>query len=445
MDHAEALQLLDDLDPHRLELRLTAMHAMLEEIGEPQKDLTVVLVGGTNGKGSTAAFLESILLNAGYHVGTYTSPHLLRFEERIRLDGDPISPEVLAQDVTDLAPTFREHGATHFEAATLLALHRFREADVDIAILEAGLGGRLDATNVVDAPACTVITNVSLDHTEHLGDTVEEIAREKAHLVKPGHALVTGATGDGLAVLLEDAEGKGAPAWVLDRDVKVHVTASDANVTRFHLDGTAHDHGILRTRLAGAHQARNATLAIVAAEVLEHEGVLEVPPEAVPAGVEATLWPGRLQRVDGDPPLLLDAAHNPAAARELARYLEDQGLRPTVLFGALEGKDVQGMVEQLAPHTDEAVVTRPSGPRGLHPREGAREFAQSGSYGLVVEDLAHALETARAQELKEVEQGEKEPPGLILVTGSHKLVGDVLKHLEDQRADAKPWWKFWER
>lgn len=428
MDRDEAAAWLEDLDPHRVDLGLGTMEALLEEAGHPEEAYEAVRVGGTNGKGSTVAFLASILGEAGLRVGAYTSPHFHRFEERVRVEGEPIEGDALADAATAARPWVEavstdETPVTYFEAATLVALEAFRQADVDLALLEAGLGGRLDATNAVPDPLLAAIPSIGVDHAEHLGETEEEVAREVGDLVALGRPLVTGAQGPALDVLQGIAEERGAPTWILDEDVAVHVDEATLEGVSFHLEGTRRDWGPLRSPLAGRHQARNAAVAAVAAEVLEREGHITLPDEAVPRGLEATRWPGRLQWVDGSPPILLDTAHNPAACRALAQVLDEEGLEPVVLFGALEGKDVEGCVEALAPYADQGVVTRPRSDRAVEPKVGARHFAECGAWGMVVEALPHALETARNQ------AGED---GLVLVTGSHRLVGDVLGLLEEE-------------
>jgi folylpolyglutamate synthase/dihydrofolate synthase len=428
VDRDDAVEYLDALDPLRMDLRLDVMEDLLGEADHPEASYDVVRVGGTNGKGSTLAFLASILREAGLRVGAYTSPHLVRFEERIAVDGDPVDGADLAAAVEAARPWIEvastdDEPVTYFEAVTLVALHRFREADVDVALLEAGLGGRLDATNAVEDPLLTVVPSVAVDHADVLGDSVEDVAEEIADLVAWGRPLVTGASGEGLEGVLETAEARGAPTWVLDEDVTVDVTDSHLTGLDLRLEGTRRDWRALSSPLPGRHQARNAAVAVVAAEVLEREGHLDLPDEAVPRGVERTRWPGRLQLLDGEPDLLLDTAHNPAAAEAVAAFLEEQDLDPVVLFGALEDKDVEGVVEALAPQADQGVVTRPDSERAVEPKVAARHFAECGAYGMVVEALPHALETARRQ---------AEEDGLVLVTGSHRLVGDVLELLEDE-------------
>lgn len=428
------LAFLDDLDETRVRLRLEAVRRLLQALGDPQDALHVIHVGGTNGKGSVVAFLEGILREAGGSVGAYTSPHLLRVEERVRVDGDPLEGAALARAASRVQAAIDdvddpEDPITSFEAGTALALEALRDAQVDVALLEVGMGGRLDATNIVEDPWCTVLTTVSLEHTEHLGDTLEEVAQEKTGILKPGVPLVTGARGEALDHVLRVAELQGAPTWALGRDLHVRDLETSLEGTSFRLEGMDRDHGRLETTLPGAHQAANAALACKVVEVLAHEGHLVVPVEAVRAGVAATRWPGRLQLVPGTPGLLLDGAHNPAAAEALAAFLQAQDLPDvTLLVGVLEGKDLGGIAGALAPVAGEAVATRPSSPRARHPRDVARAFSAAGVVGTVVEDLGHALDTARGQ------AGED---GLVVVTGSLALVADVLRHLEE--AHRSPW------
>jgi dihydrofolate synthase/folylpolyglutamate synthase len=416
VDEARALALLDARARFGMKPGLDAIRGMLAALGNPERDLRVVHVAGSNGKGSSCALMAAALQEAGHRTGLYTSPHLVRFHERIRVDGRDIGGPELARAAERIRPAldaFPE--ATYFEAATALALQHFADARVDVVVLETGLGGRLDATNVFASPLATLITNISLEHTDVLGSTEAAIAREKAGIVKHGAPLVTGAAGEALAVIREVAREREAPIRVLGEDfvpASVRPQAVEVHGLR--------DYPEVEIPFAGAHQVENAVLAMATLDAVDARG-LAVPVDAVRRGFPKARWPGRLQRVPGRPALLLDGAHNPAGMRTLVAYLEQERLKPVAVFGALADKDWGQMVETLAPHVRDAVVTRVPSPRALDPQEAARAFSMSGLFGLAVDDPGHALRTA---------EGIAGPEGLVLVTGSLYLVGHVLGLME---------------
>lgn len=409
MNDQDALALLDARARFGMKPGLDVIRGMLRAMGDPHRRFRVVHVGGTNGKGSVSAMVAAALQEAGHRTGLYTSPHLVRFHERIRVDGNDIEGDALARAMAKV-PLDAFPEATYFEVATALAFQHFADAGVEVAVLEVGLGGRLDATNVVDAPLVSVVTNVSLDHTDVLGATEEDIAREKAGIAKAGAPLVTGATGAALRVLREAAQG---PVKVLGDDF----VPMPLGERRLEVHGLR-DYGEVEIPLAGAHQVDNAALALAALDEVDRAGV-PVPVDAARRGLARTRWPGRLDRRGN---LLLDGAHNPAGALALAEHLKAEGLKPVMVFGALADKDWRLMVEILAPHVRDAVVTRVPSPRALEPMEAARAFSMMGLFGMVVEDPAHALRTAR---------GMAGADGVVLVTGSLYLVGDVMGRLPD--------------
>ena len=396
---------------------LERMRAALEELGDPHRRYRCLHVGGTNGKGSVASTWASVLARQGERTGLYTSPHLCSFRERIMIDGRPVAASRLAAAAARLRPLADGLRMSFFEATTLLALHVFAEDGVESACIEVGLGGRLDATNVI-APEVTAITNVALDHQEYLGDTVEEIAREKAGIIKPGVPFVT-AEGRPrvLAVLEGRAAAVGAPLHRVDpwRDMsRLRLGPRGTRLRVRAADGTPLD---LETPLPGAHQAVNAALAVRALELLRR------PPDpvAVREGVAAVRWPGRGQiRRVGDRLFVFDVAHNTAGVEALVRVLADLAPpRPLVLLtGILGDKDWSRMLPPLVDLADHAVFTiPPSAPaeRCWDPAEVAARVA-GGTNVRVVADLGAAL--ARATELCRA--------GTVVVTGSCHTVGDVL-------------------
>ena len=396
---------------------------LLAGVDDPHRRFLALHVGGTNGKGSVSALCDSVLRAAapGRKVGVYTSPHLVRFAERIRVDGAPVDAELLAECVERLRPAIEGTEATFFEAATAVAFLCFAEAGVEIAVVEVGLGGRLDSTNVI-RPLVTAVTNVARDHTEYLGESPEEIAGEKAGIWKPGVPAVTAQPDSpALEVLRARAAAVGAPFTALDEVARIGDVRLDASGTSFRYDSEAWGQREVRVPLIGAHQARNATLA---AEVLARlpEG-LRPEWEAVERGFAAARWPGRFQveRIRGTT-WVFDVAHNPAGVRALADTLDAVELpRPLVLVaGILSDKEWSDMLPPLLERADAAILTvAPTAPesRRWDPEAAAAALAESVKIPVrVIPDFEAAL--GRAETLA--------PYGTVLVTGSVHTVGDAL-------------------
>ena len=406
--------------PTAVDWGLGRMHAALAELGDPHRRYRTLHVGGTNGKGSVASTWASVLHHEGERAGLYTSPHLCSFRERIIIDGQPVPAPRLIDAAAPLRPLARELGMSFFEASTLLAMVVFAEEEVDTACIEVGLGGRLDATNVIE-PEVAAITNVALDHQDYLGGSLEEIAREKAGIIKPGIPVIT-AEGRpaALSVLRERAARVGAPFHRIDpwRDI-AELRLGPAG-TRFSVRTTEGSLIDLHTPLPGAHQATNAALAVRALELLPRPP----SPDAVRAGVATVRWPGRGQvhRV-GDSLHIFDVAHNRAAVGALARVLADLAPpRPlVVLAGILGDKDWSRMLPPLVDLADRVVFTIPaSAPpeRNWDPHAVASEVGD----GIPIEVVG---EVAAAVDRAAVLAGN----GTVVVTGSCHTVGDALQIL----------------
>ncbi len=406
--------------PTAVDWGLGRMRAALAELGNPHRRYRALHVGGTNGKGSVASTWASVLRLQGARAGLYTSPHLCSFRERVMIDGEPVPARRLLDVAARLRPLARELGMSFFEAATLLALVVFAEDEVDAACIEVGLGGRLDATNVIE-PEVTAVTNVALDHQDHLGHSLEEIAREKAGIIKPGVPVVTA---EGRPAALRVLEGRaaraGAPFHRIQPWRDIQGLRLGRRGTRFSVRTAGGDLLDLRTPLPGAHQATNAALAVRALELLP------TPPsaEAVRAGVAAVRWPGRGQvhRV-GDLNYIFDVAHNGAAVGALARVLADLAPpRPlAVLAGILGDKDWSRMLPPLVDLADVVVFTIPaSAPpeRSWDPRAVASEVG-GGVPIQVVDEVGDAVRRAAG-----LARG-----GTVVVTGSCHTVGDALQVL----------------
>ena len=412
----EGLDFLASRSPSTVVLGLDRMHEALEELGHPELRLRSVQVGGTNGKGSTCAFLDSILRAAGHSVGTYTSPHLVRVNERIQLNGLPIDDETLGTRIVEVlrkAPAAME--ATYFELGTLVALEHFAREHVDVAVLEVGLGGRLDATTAA-RPRLTALARVGMDHMEFLGDTLQAIAKEKAAILRKGvPAVVAEQRPEALAVIETCASAAGAPLLVEGRD--------------FSLDGLGRYRGPelsldgLALGLHGGHQHHNAAVAVTCAHLLERQGVT-VGAEAIRTGLQRTRWPGRLEQVSGHPPLLLDGAHNEDAVEALVAALGavPYAGRPVhLVFGVVSDKQVESMLRMLLPRCASATLTPVPTPRSRDPASYA-ELARSLCQAV---DVAPSPEEALAR--ARVRAG---PDAWVLVAGSLYLVGAVKALLE---------------
>lgn len=413
-----------------IKLGLHNIRAMLDLLERPESSYRTVHVAGTNGKGSVVAMLDAMIAASGKRCGMFTSPHLVRPNERIRLHGDDIGDDELQRRLfamRDLVEAAQADGTlpahpSFFEVITATALVAFRDHTMDAAVLEVGLGGRLDATNAVAADV-GVVVSIGLDHVKTLGGTIEKIAAEKAGIVKPGMPVISGVVQpEARAVLLDACEREGA-TLIEGRD-RVGLEAGDAS--GFVLRG---DHGTYRdlhVALAGPHQVDNARIAVAAFECLMETFGERVEERAVRDGLAAVRWPGRLQWIDrgaGKPRLLLDGAHNREGIRCIAEYLKAHPLPSdtVLLFGATRGKSLDDLLEPLSRHCRTIVIGRPPIERGLDPQEVA---AAAEPYFDVVEAAA---ETAAAFSLAEAIAGAN---GTIFVAGSLYLVGEVLGLLE---------------
>jgi dihydrofolate synthase/folylpolyglutamate synthase len=394
---------LQRLQPLAMRFGLERMERALAALGHPERRCPVLHVAGTNGKGSTCAMAAAALRAAGHRVGLYTSPHLVRFHERIAVDGAPISDEALATRIDEIrrACPWHEGGRederlTYFEFATLLGLVEFAVQGVDVAIVEVGLGGRWDATNAIASPAVTAVARIGLDHTQLLGDTVEQVAVEKAGIFKPGVPAVVHADqpGRALEVLREEAARRGAPLTVAPPSWEGPVG------------------------LRGPHQRGNAALAAAALRAMGARGVA-VPEGAIAAGIAGATWPGRLEEVGG---VLLDGAHNPQGAAALADALRalHPGRPVELVFGVLADKDHAGMLAALRPAVRGLHVIAPDSPRA---RPAVEVQALARSLGLDA-DVHAGLGDALACARRRAADG-----ALVCVAGSLYLVGEAREQL----------------
>jgi len=417
--HPDPDSILERLELFGMRLGLETMRALMDGFGDPHLDLDCVLIAGTNGKGSTAALLESIVRAAGYRTALYTSPHLEAVEERVKIAGRAVEREVLGArlaEVIEMAETAVGELPTYFEALTAAALLIFARADVDLAILEVGLGGRLDATNVVD-PRLSLITRVAFDHEMQLGRTLPEIAREKAGILRSGRPGLAWSEEESVTTALnEAAAARGARLEFADRSVGVRPLSPPRPCQPRDIEvRTVHSTYSVQMPLQGDHQLSNLGLAIRAAELVRDLGMERVGGDAIRAGVETTAWPARLECIelpDGRR-VLLDAAHNPDGIRALVDYLDQIAEPFDLLFGVLGDKRVEGMLPPLAQRARWITLTRPANPRALAVERLATLLAEPDRARVEADP-----ELALADALERMDR-------LLVVCGSIYLVGAV--------------------
>lgn len=426
-----SLDYLFGLEQFGIKFGLGNIRALVESLGHPERAFRSVHVAGTNGKGSVTAMVDAALRAAGFRSGRYTSPHLIDLTERFVVDGRPVTRDALVEVVDalrDHVETLLNTGAlqaqpTFFEVTTAAALELFRRAGVEIAVVEVGLGGRLDSTNVI-TPMAAVITSIALDHERYLGNTIREIAVEKAGIVKPDVPVVIGDLPHEAEAAVESvAHERGATmVRALDGVVVEHIPQPRnvrVGASRIRLRTPGRDYGELAISLRGSHQISNAIVAVRVLELLDQEGI-HVPAQAVADGLRDVSWPGRLEHrllPDGRE-MILDAAHNPAGAATLAAYLsETLDEKPPLVFAAMGDKDVPRMFEALLPSVSAVVLTRTSSSRSAAPDVLAQQAAAVDARlpVLIHSVLADALAAA----------WQKSPR--IVVAGSIFLLADVMR------------------
>ncbi|HXY54486.1 MAG TPA: folylpolyglutamate synthase/dihydrofolate synthase family protein [Nitrospirota bacterium] len=424
--YQNTIDYLFGLQKHGIKLALANSHTLMQVMGDPHKKFRSVHIAGTNGKGSTSAFLADVLRAAGYRVGLYTSPHLVSFTERIRIDNVQISEQkvvALAQRVRDGyrgVPAADGAGAltpTFFEVTTAMAFTWFAEESVDIAVIEVGMGGRMDSTNVI-TPLVSVITNIDLEHTEFLGDTLESIAREKAGIIKPGVPVITGVAQPKVIEVIErEAASKRTPVYRLTKDFLLKNVRHDRTQV-FDYQGMRASYNNVRITMHGRYQVDNASLAIAAAECMEVSGIILSEP-ALRLGLERAQWEGRLERVGRRPDIYLDGAHNPASAKMLAGAVQEMKSayrRLVLIIGILGDKDYRGILAELVPLAERVIVTRPQYSRAMDVQALASEVQRLHSAVVTAETVGDAIAMARQTAGAD---------DLILVTGSLYVVGEA--------------------
>jgi dihydrofolate synthase/folylpolyglutamate synthase len=424
MKYGETVAYLYGLQQHGMKFGLDNIKRLLSATGDPQKAFRSVHVGGTNGKGSTAAMIESMLRTSGRTTALFTSPHLVSFTERIRVGGQEIAEEdvvALAAEVRQIAKSMGDFSPTFFEVVTAMAFLYFERRKVDWAVVEVGLGGRLDATNVV-SPEATVITTIGYDHCEFLGRTLKEIAGEKAGMIKEGVPVVTAAQeSEAMEIIEKRAAARGCRLFRYGGEFNAEQVSDSPGGIEFHYRGLR-EYEKIHLPLAGRHQAINASMAIRTMEVLseKYEGLAC----DIRKGLARVKWPGRLEMVKDDPPILIDGAHNPHAALALSDYLKktlsSRYRRIILVTGIMADKDIDGILKPLLPLAAEVIFASPAYGRAASAEALAARAASEGYSSHIGGSVPDALRMAE----------EFCTPGdLIVVTGSFYTIGEAKEAL----------------
>lgn len=434
LSYHQCLEQMFSLGRFGIKLEMDTVTGILKRLGSPEKTFHCVHVAGTNGKGSIASTIAAILQASGLSTGLYTSPHLIHFNERFAVNGTPVSDdEIVDAYLAVKAADTGERQATFFELATAMGFYLFALKKVQWAVIETGMGGRLDATNVL-APAVSIITNISIEHTDYLGNTLAEIAGEKAGIIKPGVPVITGVTQDeALNVITDTAREKKAPLYLMGKDFSTTPVTSPGRASRFDYQGMTLSLKDLHTPLPGNHQINNAAMALAACELLLTPGQNNplppaISPETIRQGLANTKWPGRLEYIIQNPPVILDGAHNLHAAENLARFLKEEGKAPhlTLVLGILNDKPYEKMLAHLVPAADRIVFTRPKINRNLDP-EILRKVSEKLTRVemCVIDDVAqaisHAIDTAPKN-------------GTVCVAGSLYVAGEARRCILERYA-----------
>jgi dihydrofolate synthase/folylpolyglutamate synthase len=417
--YRESVSWLYSLQKLGIKFGLSKTSNLLEAFGNPHAGQQYIHIAGTNGKGSVGALLESVLIGSGLTVGFYTSPHLVSFTERFRVNREPIARNEASSLIRQLRSMIADREPpTFFEFTTAMALIYFFRRQVDIGIIEVGMGGRLDATNII-TPLVSVITTIGLDHREFLGNRVIAIAKEKAGIIKEGVDVATGVTQPSVIRLFETlATEKRAPFWRLGHHARYRRKPS--GLLGYY--GLRKRYGDLRIGLKGTFQFRNAALALLTLEILERKG-FTISDEAMRLGLADPIWPGRLEVISSNPTIILDGAHNPSAMRSLARAIErDFDFRDLiVVLGVLGDKDISNILKEILPLAGKVIYTKAAYERAAHPQLLMEQGKRLGKTGEVCFPIPKAIDKARTV---------ADTKDLILITGSLYTVGEAKSYLD---------------
>ncbi len=421
MNYNQALEYLLNLTSLGWKLGLNKIRSLLKELDNPQEKYKIVHVAGTNGKGSTSTMLASILQKAGYRTGLFTSPHLIYVGERIKINGVPISKNQLVNYIEQLQPLIKKYKCTFFEAITAIALIHFADEKVDIAVIEVGLGGRLDATNVVPS-IISIITNINLDHTKQLGNDRKSIAIEKAGIIKPNTICITNCRYKSAKTVFDQiCQEKKVEHIPVDQLIKVNKVWYDEKYTTIDLAINGSFYPRLKLSLIGDHQIDNAALAVTAANII-NQRFLPIKADHIYEGLSEVSWPGRLHVLMDNPKIVVDVAHNPDGIASLKKSIQKifQFDRLIILMGVAKEKNYEGMIKKISPLVDLFIAVKANNHRALSQlvlAKIARNYCQNvKSFNKVTSGLNFAIKFAQKRDL-------------ILCTGSHYTVAEVIQEL----------------
>lgn len=424
MNYEEALQYISNTNRFGIKLGLETVSRLLELLGNPQENLNIIHVAGTNGKGSVCSFISNILIDAGYSVGLYTSPYLENFTERIRVDQNEIRKEEVANIVKlidkKISIMLNEGypNPTEFEIVTAMALYYYNLCNVDYVVLEVGLGGRYDATNVIKESLVSVITSISLDHIGVLGDTISKIAYEKAGIIKNnGTVVVYKQEYETEEVIREICRKKDAKYIGVDFD-SIEIVRSDINTQIFNYSSSTYEYKNLEIKLIGEHQIKNALLAINVIEYLNINKKINVNIENIKTGLLDTKWPGRIEIIKDDPLFIIDGAHNLDGAKSLAKVLEKNfsGKKETLIIGMLKDKDIDSVLEVLTPYFDKVITTYPISDRSMEADDLKIKISNYIDDVVAIKDINDAVNLA----LKNAKKDD-----VIIAAGSLYMIGSI--------------------
>lgn len=435
-NYNEAVQWIEGIMPVGDKPGLLRIQRLLEYVGHPEKGLKCIHVAGSNGKGSTCAFISSVLIQSNYNVGMFTSPHIEKFTNRITLNNIDIAEADVLRLINTIKPFVDEIATTEighpsmFDIATCMAFMYYAEQNVDFVVLEAGLGGRIDSTNVV-TPLISVITTISFDHMNILGDTIEKIAFEKAGIIKTGVPVICSAADErAIQVIREKCNETGSELFLIDHQYSSKMINTTMNKQKFDFSSELQKYDNIVISMNGSHQVKNASTAIMCIEVLKSRELIDVHEESLRQGLRDTFWPGRLELIQQQPRILLDGAHNPEGAKALSEALNDiySFDRLHIVLGVLDTKDYKSFIDQLLPIADSIIITEPSFRKRLDSQVICNYIHDSTNKK---DELSVYRESSWVGALH-LAAKISQPNDLIVVTGSLYLISDIRQHLSQR-------------